>query len=172
MEQLRAIAVGIAIFGGVYDFFTNRIPNWWTYPAMAIGICISAFYGGWTGAGMAALAVLAAFFLYFFLFVFGVMGAGDVKLLMAIGAFAEPKFIFWVAIVAIFVGGVYAVIDLIFAGRLVQFVRNLLRFVRPIFFPAYLREPLELNKDRKFSYGVSIAIATGIVVWLEHGGRL
>lgn len=144
---------------------------------MAIGVIVSGWFGYqestlWQSVGLAVLGIVVAFAMYFPMYLFGMMGAGDVKLLMAIGAFGGPKFTFYVAIASILVGGVYALIDVILVGRFVPFMTGLIRWIRPIFLRGYLREKPDIDESRKFSYGASVAVATGLVIWLEHIGTL
>ena len=112
MEELKGIVVGIAIFGGVIDFLTKRIPNWWTFPAIALGIATQGWFAGASGLGTAALGTAMGFGLFIPLFALGAMGAGDVKLLMAIGAWSTPVFCAYAAAAGILVGGVYALAEI------------------------------------------------------------
>ncbi len=144
---------------------------------MGVGLIASAWMGFSEGnvlvaLGLSTLGIIVGFVLYFPMYALGIMGAGDVKLLMAIGSFGGPKFAFYVALFSIIVGGIYALIDVIMVGRFVPFMRELFRWLRPVFFRGYLRENPDIDKTRKFSFGASVAIATGIVIWLEHSGGL
>jgi prepilin peptidase CpaA len=71
--------------GAVLDLRTKKIPNWLTFSLLAVGIAVSGSIGdGWAfalyGAGV-------AFVLHFVLWQLGLEGAGDAKLMMAVGAF-------------------------------------------------------------------------------------
>lgn len=81
------VLAAIAVFT---DTKRGLIPNWLTMPAIPLGIALHGASAGLDGiiygAGGAALG-LGLFFLPYWL---GNMGAGDVKLLAALGAFVGP----------------------------------------------------------------------------------
>ena len=178
MEQLGAIhwmslAVGLVIFAAVYDFLTKRIPNWLTFPGMLIGIVANIILSGWMiGLKESLLGVSVGFVLFFPIYFFQIMGAGDVKLLMLIGAFVGYQLCFYVALASIFIGGAYALVNVIAVGRIVPYLRASYKFFRPIFIPGLVREPLNLDKQRKFSFGFSLALAMILVVYLKQSGKL
>ncbi len=79
-------AVAISLASAVTDLRSRRIPNWLTMPAFLGGIVHAAWVGGWAGLadGLAASLLVALPFLL--LFILGGGGAGDAKLMGAIGA--------------------------------------------------------------------------------------
>ena len=97
----------------VTDFRWRRIPNVVTYPAMAIGLALAAverFPGEILGspAGFIdhLLALVAALVLLYPLFSARAMKAGDVKLLMTVGALKGLLFLFWSFVYGAVIGGV------------------------------------------------------------------
>jgi len=76
-----------------FDIRTRKIPNRLTFPAAAAGLSINAYQHGWEGciASALGLALGVAFLLVPYLL--GGIGAGDVKMLGALGALAGPKIV-------------------------------------------------------------------------------
>ena len=171
MEQLTPIAFAVALFGGIFDLLTKRIPNWWTFPAMAIGLIAQTYLRSGAGALDSSLAIIVALFLYLPIYVVGAMGAGDIKLLMAIGAWTNPRFVFCVAIIAVFIGGSYALIDVLWNRRLGAMVENVKRLFWVLVPTGLPRERLDIDRTRKFSFGAAIALAVpGTILYLQRSG--
>ena len=68
------------------DLHDRRIPNWLTFGASAAALAVAYATGGQAGVQHAAGGWATGFFLFLPLFLLGGMGAGDVKLLAALGA--------------------------------------------------------------------------------------
>src|SRR5262249_44777631 len=67
-------------------FRTRKIPNWLTGSAILLGIGLNWFLGETRGLRIAAVGCVVAFVVYFILYTLRGMGAGDVKVMAAIGA--------------------------------------------------------------------------------------
>ena len=90
------------------DLRWSRIPNWLTFPAMGFALLAHAWVGGLQGALFSLAGLGAGLGLFLILYVTGSSGAGDVKLMAAVGALIGPYGALLSALLAILVGGVYA----------------------------------------------------------------
>src|SRR5688572_9935380 len=108
-----AVLTALLLGAAWSDFRHRRIPNVLTVTglvaALALRLLVSpaAAIEGLIGALLAFVVVLP-------FFVLGVMGGGDTKLLMMIGAFMGPRQFLWAAVLIAIIGGMMAVVD---AGR-------------------------------------------------------
>ena len=112
MEQLTAAAFGISLFGGVFDLLTRRVPNWLTFPAMLVGLIAQIWLAGAPGLLAGVLGIILGFGIFFPIYFLGYMGAGDVKLMMAVGAFGGWLFCLRTALAAVVIGGAFAFFDI------------------------------------------------------------
>ena len=76
---------------------TRRIPNWLTFPAAALGLVAATAAHGGPGTVSSAAGFLVGLALFFPLFFLKGLGAGDVKLMGALGAWLGTSMIFGVA---------------------------------------------------------------------------
>jgi prepilin peptidase CpaA len=85
------VVIGVSLIAAFFDLRTRRIPNKLTFPIFFLGLTWSAANGGIVGFGnsIAASALLALPFVILFLAADG--GAGDAKLMAAIGAWLGLK---------------------------------------------------------------------------------
>lgn len=90
------------------DLRWSRIPNWLTFSAMGIGICVHSWVGGphETLTSLTGLGVGLGLFLL--PYTFKAIGAGDVKLMAAIGSILGPFGVLSVAALSAVAGGIYA----------------------------------------------------------------
>jgi len=171
-ETLNSAAFAIGLFGGVHDLLTRRIPNWFTFSAIGLGLGAQLWLGGWAGLLSGFLGVALGFALFFPIYATGYMGAGDVKLQMAVGAWMGWWLALHVALGAVMIGGAFAFFEVIFRGRLRAVFQNGYSFLRALLVPGLVVENLRVDQNRKFAFGVCIAVAVGLVIFLEHSGRL
>ena len=113
-----------ASIGSVHDVRERRIPNLVTGPAIAVALVLHSVLGGWRGLGDAAIAGLIAGGVFFVFFLAGGMGAGDVKLMAAVGCFAGLPSLFMLMISTVIVGAIFAIAVGFYNGRLREMLRN------------------------------------------------
>ncbi len=108
MEPLMILLAAVLLTATGTDLRKGRIPNWLTFSAMGLALSFHAWLGGFPGIlfALAGLGVGLGFFLL--LYASGSIGAGDVKLMASIGAILGAYGAVETGILAICVGGVYA----------------------------------------------------------------
>jgi len=107
-----------ASMGSVTDIRERRIPNLITGPAIAAGLMLHFVYGGWGGLGDAALAGLIGGVLFLVFFLAGGMGAGDVKLMTAIGCITGLAPLLLIMVSTALAGSLFALLVSLHHGRL------------------------------------------------------
>jgi prepilin peptidase CpaA len=126
----------LVLSAAVYtDLRSRRIPNAFTLPAAAAGLGLNLLWHGMEGLGYAALGWIVGVGLLLVPFMLRGIGAGDVKLLAAVGALQGPVFVFFTALYGALIGGVLATVMLQRSGSLGAAVQSLvlLRFLpRPV----------------------------------------
>ena len=152
------------LVAAIFDIRFRRIPNWLVLSGILLGFALNTFLFGSVGAAAAVLGGALAMLIYFPLFVIHGMGAGDVKLMMAVGFIVGPAN--WLAIfflTAVF-GGAFAILLLVRSGMLMHVVANvafilsrLIRFALP-----YKERPdLDISSPKALTlpHGATIAVA-------------
>ncbi|EFL50218.1 peptidase A24A prepilin type IV [Solidesulfovibrio fructosivorans JJ]] len=87
-ETLLAFALTAAacVACAVIDIRTKRIPNAITFPVAAALLLLHGVFSGTTGLTSSALGLAGGFIVFLIPHLFGVLGAGDVKLMAMVGA--------------------------------------------------------------------------------------
>ena len=119
-----AAATACALVGSVFDVKSRRIPNFITMPAVLFGLALHLALGGWRQllSSLAAGLICAAIFLVFYLA--GGMGAGDVKLILAVGCIAGLSHVAYLLVLSALSGGVMAIVWAVARGQLQQTLMN------------------------------------------------
>ena len=86
-----------ASVAALIDVRCRRIPNKLSFNLLLAGLIASALAGGWGSLGQSLLAALIAGAPFIALFVVGGGGAGDAKMMLAVGAWLSP----WHAMIAV-----------------------------------------------------------------------
>ena len=143
------------------DLRTRRIPNWLVVPFLALGIVVSTWLHGWHGLGQSFAGIGLGILLYGFLFWIGGMGAGDVKLAEAIGAWIGPNQLFFALVVTAMAGGIMALGWAAFGGWLKELFNGASDLTFG-FGNAAVRQEMALANPakRKMPYAPAIAIGT------------
>lgn len=167
---VTAIVLCITFVACLTDIRARRIPNVLTFGGALAAFVYHTMMSGWPGVQTSVFGWLvgAAAFMPFFLL--GGMGAGDVKLLAALGAWMGPGQVVWVALYGSIAGGVLAVCVALGSGYLrtaLTNVRSLLTFwvlVGPRPMPALT---LEQGTGPRLAYAVPILVGTVVTLWLR-----
>ena len=123
MDSQIILALGIGIAAVAEDLWRREISNWTSMAALVGGVGIHLYERGAHGIGSVFLSALAGFCVFLAFYLLGGMGGGDVKLMAGFGAvLGRPGVLFEAALLTGFIGGVMAVLVLVFRGfgRLMQ----------------------------------------------------
>ena len=170
MGVAQVVSLGLAVVACGWDLRTRRIPQALTLGGALAGLVFHSMNGGWSaglGSGVGWTVGIAIFFVPFAL---GGLGAGDVKLLGAIGAWLGPMNAVWVGLYAGAAGGVLAIFVALTKGYLFQAVGNVgvmlaywrIHGVRPL--PEIT---LEHSRGPRLAYAVPILAGTMVTLWLK-----
>lgn len=168
---VHAVAVvGTVLAAAVSDVMSRRIPNALTLGAAAVAIGMHGVLSGWSGVVFAVSGWAVGLALFFPLFALKGMGAGDVKLLAAIGAWLGPLGAVWTALYGAVAGGVMAVAVALarrYVGTAVRNLGTLLRSwriagVRPV-------EGLTLGSASgpRLPYALPLAAGAILTLWVR-----
>jgi prepilin peptidase CpaA len=176
LSILQLLALVTLLTAAVYtDLKERRIPNKVTMSGLLAALVLAGLIrGGFPTAALsgALLAVLVSFPF----FALGGLGAGDAKLLMAVGAFVGPAGLLSVAIYGGLAGGVLALGRAAARGTLLPVLMNSFKMI--LFFVSLGRfgERLSLDSPGADSIPYGLAIAAGaLAAWfapLSLGGTL
>ena len=171
---LQAFLGGILIIAAITDIRWQRIPNILTYTTMGICLLYHIASSGAEGLffSLSGLALGMAFFILPYLM--GGMGAGDVKLLGAVGAALGPKGVFVAALCTALVGGVYAAVLMLIKYKDCKDLVARYAVTLKIFTATgglYTIPAGENEKPPKLCYGLAIALGTLIAVYLQTTGN-
>lgn len=122
---LKIVLCAIVCVAGAYDLRYRRIPNWLNLTGVVLGLAFNSLLAGWHGFFQALLGLALAFAIYFSLYLLRGMGAGDVKLMAAVGAIAGPVAWMGIFLVTALFGGVVSLVLIFWKKRFYQTFNNL-----------------------------------------------
>ena len=166
--QIAALVItGIAVF---FDLKTRRIPNALTFGVAALAIAGHGIDGGVRGALTACGGWIVGAAIFFPVFALGGMGAGDVKLLAAIGALLGPIAAAWVCLFTGIAGGVMGLLVALGSGYLSRALTNLYGLL--VFWRISGVKPapdlmLETHKGPRLAYAVPVFAGLVTSLWLH-----
>ncbi|HEY7185757.1 MAG TPA: prepilin peptidase [Vicinamibacterales bacterium] len=170
MDVNHLVCVGLALVACVCDLRTRRIPQVLTLGGAAAAIVYHTVTGGWM-AGATSLGGWSVGILIFLVpFALGGLGAGDVKLLGALGAWLGPADAVWLGIYTGVAGGVIALLWSVLNGYLRQALRNvylLLMFWRVSGVRPLPELTLEQGRGPRLAYAVPILAGMMVTLWLR-----
>lgn len=129
------ILIALLVLAVYFDLTKNKIPNFLTFPVIVWGLASHTFVSGFEGFLISFSGFLLGAALLFIPFAFYGIGAGDVKMLGAIGALGGANFIILVALYGGIVGGIMSIGYMIYKGRFVSIMKKLASMIaKPIIY--------------------------------------
>ena len=114
MMWLIGLSMAVGGLATVEDLRSRTISNWLCLSGVVAGLTAHAALAGWSGLADALLGTLIGFAVFLIFYLLGGMGGGDIKLMAAFGAILGKGQIVEAAIFAAMVGGVMALIFVVY----------------------------------------------------------
>ena len=172
---LITFLTGVLVVAVIQDLRYQRIPNLLTYPAMAVALAYHFITHGLNGALFSAGGLALGIAILIVPYLMGGMGAGDAKLMGAVGAVVGSKGVFVAFLFTAIAGGVYALIVLFMNRQYAKgFIARHATTAKTLVFTGQfipISDKAEKKKP-KLCYGVAIALGTFIYMFLELSGHM
>lgn len=160
---VAVVLSGVAGIAACTDMYNRRIPNWLTAAGVVIGFALNIFLYGQAGLKNAGLGLGLALLIYLPLFIIRGMGAGDVKLMAALGALAGPGNWLRIFIFTAVIGGIVAVGVISYRGFLRRAIRNIGQILAS---PFRGSAPYRDNPQLDVTSGAGLSLPHGAVIAL------
>jgi prepilin peptidase CpaA len=152
----------ILTFATREDLLNHRIPNVLVVLGLGIGILVQTSVRGWDGASFSLLGALVGLGGLLPFYLLRAMGAGDVKLMAAVGSFLGPMAAGLAVALTLIVGALLAI------GFVV--LRTLSRETpsgTTLASPLHWLVTWESARRERFPYALAIAVGTLLLVWQQ-----
>ena len=163
----------VAALAAAYtDLRWRRIPNWLTVGALALGFVLNpliAYPAPLEGLWLAAKGFALAFGLNLVMYVLRMTGAGDVKLMAAIGALVGCSDFLGIFLLNAIIGGVLGLLLIVVKGRTRQTFWNVAYIIGEFMkwrAPYLTREQLDVNSPKALTLPRAVPICIGVLVFL------
>lgn len=170
------LVTGIA---ALTDWRTGHIPNWLTYGAIAIAPIAHAVRATQNGLHGTDALIAGSFSLVgaalcgvvpVLLYRAEAIGAGDIKLLLAVGALLKPFYGVEAEMYSFFAAGLFAPARLAYEGRLFATLRNTVMVAVNPFLPKDKKRKIDPTMLTWFRFAPSIflgTLVTAVIHWRE-----
>jgi prepilin peptidase CpaA len=167
---VEVVLLALVLCAAIYDVRYRRIPNWLTLSGVLVGIGLNTFlYPVWPGLKFSLLGFGLGFGVYFVLYAMRAMGAGDVKMMAAVGAMVGWEDWFGIFIITAIIGGLAALVLVALRGRMkktlfnVSYILSEMKSGRP----AYVgKEELDVRSPKALGLPHGAVIAVGTLLFL------
>jgi prepilin peptidase CpaA len=156
----------LLFYAATIDICQRRIPNWLCALITLLGLLVHGLLSSKAGFYASLIGLSAGLLPMLFLSVLTGLGAGDVKLMAAIGSVVGAKSILIIFCYSFLISGAFAIVYLIVNGGGAEMLQRYSRFFTGLF-----KKRLHFNKPEphataafKLPMAPGIAIATGYVL--------
>lgn len=153
------------------DWRSRRIPNRLTLSGFVGGIALNTILHGWDGMASALLGAVVILALLSPFVILRGLGAGDWKLMGALGSLLGAKQALWILLATILIAGLMAIVQVTLRKRWRATVGNLSELAKGVFVFGLRPHPVvNLGNPQLLAlpFGVATAMATGLCYLLRY----
>lgn len=163
-------ALIILTIAAYIDWKEHRVPNWLTFSGWGLALLFHAIINGWSGLGMSAVGTCVGLATLIVPYALRGMGAGDVKLMAAVGAWVGPYVTFhaflWIALI----GGLMGIVSIVRSHQMAARFQTVWRAGSNLFQLKNLDEGEPHDKPAKILLPYGVPIAFGFYAYFIFGG--
>lgn len=159
----------LLVTASITDFRSKRIPNLLTYLTMAAGLTYHSVFNGIDGLIFSSQGLGVGIALLFLPYLSGGIGAGDAKLMGAIGSLLGPKGVFYSFLFSAIVGGLYAIAVILYSSiKLNDIFNETTQTLKSVVLTRSLAVDPKIEKKNKLRlcYALPISLGTGLNIVL------
>ncbi|KMW45256.1 prepilin peptidase [Ralstonia insidiosa] len=158
----------LVMTAAVWDVRTRRVPNWLVISGLAFALLTQCLeHGVLAGSWTWLLGTATGLGLFLGIYLLGGMGAGDVKLMGAVGAFMAPTGVLHVTLVSFIVGGALALTMMLIRGNAHRMFANVSALLLSLPFGGKTTAAGHDKKDKTTQLPYAVAIAIGTLLVME-----
>jgi prepilin peptidase CpaA len=159
--EMWVVATAILVAGMIDDLRSRKVHNPLVIALLVASLATSFYFRGILGSGVGLTALVGALLLTVPLFVFGVLGGGDVKLFAVFALCLDPVCMFWTLVYSFIWGAVFGVVR-------AALQRNLLTLVRATYRAS--RQRVQVQEVHKVPYTFSLLLGWFTQLTFLHAG--
>lgn len=165
----KIILLATVLLAAILDVRYRRIPNWLNLSALVLGIGSNILLFHIHGFVLSLLGLGCSLIIYVPLYLLRGMGAGDVKLMAAVGSITGPWNWFCIFLLTALLGGFVSFIYVAWRGRLQHTLLNLGFLVAEL---AHARVPAVRNPHLDTRHSSALRLPHGAVIAAGTGAFL
>ena len=152
---LAAMFFTIAI---IIDLYKSRIPNWLSLLVIFCGFALNTYFAHLSGLLISFLGFSLAFIVLFPTFILKVLGAGDIKLMMGIGALMGPTLLMWSIAYGIVAGALTSLLLILWKTGFSGCYKTLKRYWDCFYLRTYFKPEADEAAGQRVPYAPALAI--------------
>lgn len=170
--SVQTVLVLLVVIAAITDFRSRRIPNWLVLTGFLLGLALNAVLYELEGLKLAGRGFGLAMLLYCPLYLLRAMGAGDVKLMAAVGTIVGAANWLGIFILTSILGGICAILLMSLKGRTRETLSNVAMVLRELAFfraPYLQKSELDVGNPKAATLPHGVMIALGSLAFLAAG---
>lgn len=169
MSTEIGVVSGIMAIAAYIDWKEHRVPNWLTFMVWGFGLFFHLLINGWAGLYLSFFGSLAGLATLILPYALGGMGAGDVKLMAAAGAWLGTQVVLQAFLWICIVGALMGAFMIYTSGQVDERIQTLIRAGKNLFLFRKLDSGAGENSPHRIDLPYGVPIAIGFYAYFVFG---